>query len=401
LRLLWVKLGGLWPLTSGGRLRSFHLVRELSKTNEVSIVTTHTPGNDPDLAERLPFCSVVSLPYEAPRQGSLPFLGALVASWVSSLPVDLWKWRVPALTRRVGELLREFRPDVCVADFLVAVPNIPPDGKTPTVLFEHNVEHLIWKRLASVERGFLRRSALELEWRKMRRYESRACTEVDLTLAVSAVDSEILRANAPQAALRDIPTGVDTDYFRPAGAAEVPGAIAFLGSMDWFPNEEGVLYFIESILPAIRREAPEATFTVIGRNPGPRLQAAAANADVRLTGTVGDVRPLVASASVVVVPLRVGGGTRLKIFEALAMGKAVVSTSIGAEGLPVVPGEHFLRADHPQDFARDVVQLLREPRRRRELGRAGRALVETRHSWCEAAREFERNCREVIHAHAS
>jgi len=143
---------------------------------------------------------------------------------------------------------------------------------------------------------------------------------------------------------------------------------------------------------------PDVSLTVVGRSPRARLRAAARAADVRVTGTVADVRPHVAEAAVFVVPLRVGGGTRLKIFEALSMGKAVVSTTVGAEGLPLVPGEHYLRADEPADFARAVVALLRDPARRRRLGAAGRDLVEARYGWAMVTRAFENRIEEAAAA---
>jgi glycosyltransferase involved in cell wall biosynthesis len=403
MRIIWVKVGGLWPLTSGGRLRSFHLVSELSRRHEVIVITTHEIGEDPRLlAAQLPSCEAVfSVPFVAPKKGSLSFARALISSWLSPLPVDLWKWQVPALRRLLEEFLADGKPDVCVADFLAALPNLPLTGRPPTILFEHNVEHLIWKRLASLEGRWWLWGPLEVEWRKMRRFESRALCGVDLTLAVSGSDSKILSSSAPGARVSAIPTGVDTRYFAPTGTPETPGSLAFLGSMDWFPNEDAVLHFVEMILPRVKSEVPEATLTVVGRNPGVRLKAAALAAGVRLTGTVDDVRPYVAASSVVVVPLRAGGGTRLKIFEALAMGKAVVSTTVGAEGLPLEPGTHFLQADEPEAFARAVVSLLRDPGRRLDLGNAGRALVEARYSWAQVAQVFEDNCREVIHAHAS
>src|SRR5207253_10840240 len=141
-------------------------------------------------------------------------------------------------------------------------------------------------------------------------------------------------------------------------------------------HEDGIVYFVEAIFPRIRRAVPDVSLTVVGRNPGPRVRRLATHPGVRVTGTVSDVRPYVARAAVCVVPLRVGGGTRLKIFESLAMGKAVVSTSVGAEGLPLVAGEHFLRADDPSDFAHAVVRLLRDRDLRRRLGLTGRRLGE-------------------------
>ena len=186
----------------------------------------------------------------------------------------------------------------------------------------------------------------------------------------------------------------------PNGTRERATELVFTGSLDWYPNEDAVLHFVDAILPRIRREVPEASLTVAGRNPTPRLRARAAAAGVRVTGTVDDVRPFVHEAAVFVVPLRIGGGTRLKIFEALAMRKAVVSTTVGAEGLPLTPGEHFLQADDPGDFANHVIELLRAPERRRALGATGRRLVEERYSWAQVAREFEARCEEVVGRHA-
>jgi len=401
MRILWVKVGGLWPLNTGGRLRSVHMIAELTRRHRVTVVTTHGPQDDPaGLAARLAGCErVISLPYAAPKHGSTRFARALVRSWFSPLPVDPWKWRIPALQKEVARLLTAEPFDLCVADFLVAAANVPLDGPVSTVLFAHNVEHMIWKRLSQVEARLWRRALLELEWRKMRRYEAQACTRPRLTIAVSEADRSMLAAQAPRARVCAIPTGVDSAYFTPNGSEERPGELVFTGAMDWFPNEDGILHFVEVVLPRIRDAAPDASLTVVGRNPGPRLQRLTAVPGVRITGTVQDVRPYVAPAAVCVVPLRVGGGTRLKIFEALAMGKAVVSTTVGAEGLPLVPGTHFVQADDPAQFADSVVALLRDPARRRALGSAGRRLVEERHSWSQVVREFEARCEEVT-AHA-
>jgi glycosyltransferase involved in cell wall biosynthesis len=290
--------------------------------------------------------------------------------------------------------------DLCVADFLVAMPNLPARASVPVVLFEHNVEHMIWKRLHDVEKRPWRRALLGLEWRKMRRYETAACARAGLTVAVSEADRALLAANAPGADIRAIGTGVDTAYFHPSDAAEAPATLVFTGSMDWYPNEDAILYFIAEVLPQLRQAVPGLSLAVVGRDPTERLRAACSAAGVQVTGTVADVRPYVAEAAVHVVPLRIGGGTRLKILEALAMGKAVVATRVGAEGLPIVPGEHFLQADSPADFAQAVVTLLKDPGRRRALGMAGRRLVEERHSWAQVTRQFEDHCEEVVARHA-
>lgn len=398
MRILWVKVGGLWPPDRGGRLRSFHAIAELSRRHRVLVATTHGPGDDPEgLKAALPRCErIVSVPHALPRQGSGRFAWALARSWFSHLPVDLDKARVPALREAAGHLARTASIDVCVADFLAAMPNVPLGGAAPVALFQHNVEHVIWRRLAGAEGRAWRRALLELEWRKMRRFEARATARAHLTLAVSEADRAALDGLAPQARVRAIPTGVDTEYFAPRAEPETPAGLVFTGAMDWYPNEDGIVHFLDSVLPAIRREVPGASLTVVGRNPTARLVEAGARAGVRVTGTVDDVRPFVAEGAVYVVPLRVGGGTRLKIFEALAMGKAVVSTSIGAEGLPLEPGTHYIQADDPADFARAVVELLGQPERRRRLGAAGRALVEKRYSWAEVARAIEAHLQDIV-----
>jgi glycosyltransferase involved in cell wall biosynthesis len=402
MRILWVKVGGLWPLNTGGRLRTFHTISELSRRHRVHVLTTHGPSDEPDgLVARLPHCErVLSVPHRIPKQGSAQFAISLAQSWLSPLPIDVWKCRVPALRREVERLLATGGIDVCVADFLAATPNIPFGGPVPVVLFEHNVEHMIWKRLSENASQVWRRVILECEWRKMRRYEARTCSKADLTVAVSEIDRALLAANVPHARIRSIPTGVDTTFFTPNGSCEQPESLVFTGSMDWFPNEDAILHFMDAILPRIREEIPRVALTVVGRSPTPRLRAAAAGAGVKVTGTVDDIRPHVAEAAVYVVPLRIGGGTRLKIFEALAMGKAVVATTVGAEGLPLIPGDHFLQADDPAEFARAVVSLLRDPVQRRSLGAAGRRLIEERYSWSHVAREFEERCEEALTNHA-
>jgi sugar transferase (PEP-CTERM/EpsH1 system associated) len=402
MRILWIKMGALWPLDSGGRLRSFHILSELAQRHAVTVLTTHGPADDPDaLAAHLPpGTNVVSIPFVIPKFGSARFAVALLRSWFSTLPVDLAKFRVPALSRKISELVDAKQVDLCVADFLSAAPNISVHDAVPVVFFTHNVEHMIWKRLSQVGGG-LRRPLLELEWRKLRRCEAQLCARATLALTVSDTDRELLATLAPAANLATIPTGVDTTYFAPGGAEASAYQMVFTGSMDWHPNEDAMLYFLDRILPRIRREQPRASLTIVGRRPSARLQARASEVGVQVTGTVADIRPYVAAAAVYIVPLRIGGGTRLKIFEALAMGKAVVSTSIGAEGLPVVPGEHIIQTDDPDDFACAVLALLNDPARRRALGDAGRQLVEARYAWPQVAREFEARCHEALRRHAS
>lgn len=170
MRILWVKVGGLWPLNTGGRLRSFHILKELSRRHPVTVLTTHGAADDPrQLAEQLPEARCLSFPHTPPKQGSARFAWALFRSWFSPDPLDMRKWRVPELGLAVRQSLAHGAADVCVADFLASVPNVALAGPVPVVLFEHNVEHAIWKRLHDVERSGWRRWPLALEWRKDRK----------------------------------------------------------------------------------------------------------------------------------------------------------------------------------------------------------------------------------------
>src|SRR5512138_710124 len=402
MRIVWVKMGGLWPATTGGRVRSLNTISELARGHQVTVITTHGHGDDPNgLKQQLARCErVISVPYAVPKRGSAAFIGAVASSWFSHYPVDLWKWRVPEVRRVVREVLASGDVDLCVADFLFAAANVPMADGVPVLLFEHNVEYLIWQRLANLETTVWKRALFELEWRKLRACEAEACRRAALTVTVSDDDRQRLEELGAGIRAVPIPTGVDTRYFTPRRDAEVAGRLVFSGSMDWHPNEDAVCYFADEILPRIRVDIPGASFTIVGRNPSARVRELATRPGIVVTGTLDDVRPSIAEGSVYVVPLRTRSGTRIKIFESLSIAKAVVSTSVGAEGLALESGRHFLAADTAHDFAHAVTRLLRDPARRRSLGDAGRALVESSYSWSKVARQFEAHCEEVVAEHA-
>jgi sugar transferase (PEP-CTERM/EpsH1 system associated) len=389
MRVMWIKVGGLWPLNTGGRLRTFELLSALSATHEITLVTTH--GQDDDagaLAAHLPnLADVVSVAYTVPKQGSARFVLALARSWASREPVDLWRWRVPAVECAAAEQLRSGQWDAVVADFLVSAPNVPRTA-VPVVYFSHNVEHQIWRRLASIETQPLRRAALELEWRKVRRREARMVREAAMTIAVSDADKTRLQADAPDARIGVIATGVDTDYFRPRPGRTMRKRLVFCGSMDWYPNEDAVVDFAIHVWPRIKARHPDASFCVVGRRPSARVRELARAGGFDVTGTVPDVRPFVAAADVCIVPLRVGGGTRIKIFEALAMARPVVSTTIGAEGLGLIDGTHYVAADDHGAFVSAIDRVFESDDLRARLATEGRALVETRYAWPQIAAQF-------------
>jgi glycosyltransferase involved in cell wall biosynthesis len=227
--------------------------------------------------------------------------------------------------------------------------------------------------------------------------ERRYLRLADHVLTVSDTDRDAFASFLEPEQLTVIPTGVDLDYFQPMPLEETANSLVFTGSMDWLPNQDGILYFVDAILPLIKQQQPDVSLEVVGRSPSRKLQALAEREkSMRLSGWVEDIRPFVARGAICIVPLRIGGGTRLKIFEAMAMGKAVVSTSVGAEGLPVRHGDNILLADTPEDFALSVISLLRDSDQRNRLGSAARALVQEKYSWPKVAESFADTLQDVI-----
>jgi polysaccharide biosynthesis protein PslH len=390
-KILWVKAGGLLPLDSGGKIRSYNILRELAKLHEVTYFGFHAEQESAAHDElRNIFAEVVCSPLNLPPAKSLTELAQYSLGILSRDPYAIRKYCRPPVAKQLRQLVLSHTYDVIICDFLVAAGVIPWDVPVPKVLFTHNVEAVIWKRHYEVARNPFWKMLSWREWRAMEGAETRYVKQADLVLAVSQADSDAFAHLVPAERLAVITTGVDIDYFSPNFHAEEENTLVFTGSMDWMPNEDGIFYFTQEILPLIARQIPSVKLTVVGRKPSRRLQTLASqNSErVKLTGWVEDVRPYLAKGAVCIVPLRVGSGTRLKIFEAMSMAKAVVSTTIGAEGLPVKQGSEVFLADTPEQFADQTVQLLRDANLRHDVGLAARHLVEARYSWASVAQTF-------------
>jgi len=392
MKILWVKAGGLVPPDTGGKIRSYNILRELARQHSVTFFSFYG-AHDGDVHHSLKdlFDRVVCVPLLLPEPKSPAELGDYIVRLFSSQPYGIAKYCRPEVRRRLHALLNEESFDVIVCDFIYAAGVVPWDWPGPKVFFAHNVEAIIWRRHYEVAVNPLWKAISWVEWRRMEVAERRYLKLADHVLTVSETDRDVFARFVEPKKLTVIPTGVDVDYFEPQSVEEAPNSLVFSGSMDWLPNEDAVLYFIETIFPLIKQQCPEVSLEVVGRSPSRKLQAAAEREkNVRLTGWVEDIRPFVARAAICVVPLRIGGGTRLKIFEAMAMGKAVISTTVGAEGLPVGPGKDVVLADTPHDFAQSVICLLRDPHLRRRLGSGARSLVQENYSWGRVAESFVR-----------
>jgi len=383
LKILWVKSGGLVPLDHGGRIRSYQLARELARKHEVSLFTFYAEDpNDAHKELESVFARVIGIPLHIAPAQSAADLWAYARNLFSLRPYSQAKYCQPQVAARLREHLRKEKYDLILCDFLLTAAVIPWDVPCPKVLFTHNIEARIWERQVKVARNPIWKAVCYREYLCLSRMERHYIQRADCVLAVSETDRDFFAGFADPAKIHVIPTGVDVEYFHPVPNSEEPNTLVFTGSMDWLPNEDGIFWFVEQVLPRIRQQVPDVSLWVVGRRASAKLQELGKREPgVHVTGTVDDIRPYVARGSVCVVPLLVGGGTRIKIFEAMAMGKAVVSTTIGAEGLPVTSGENILLADQPAEFAQHITRLLRDRAERSTLGSAARQLVESKYSW--------------------
>ena len=374
----------LFPPDTGGKVRSLNILSRLAKRAQIHAVSFAELERDAAAIREMNgiFASYTPIPWRETKKYSARFYGEVLANHFGSWPYFLAKCNQPDLRITVESLLAKHSFDLMFCDFLHTAAPLSDVTFAPKVLFEHNVEFLLRKRKWGVEENPMRKAIFAAEWEKTRRIEAATCNAFNHVFTVSRDDEETLRNEFGLRYVSTLQTGVDTDYFRPCETPEQHGSIAFVGSMDWDPNEDGVIWFLNEIYPRVRALAPNATFSIVGRNPSDRLRAAADDMPgVELTGRVDDVRPYLAKAQVVVVPLRVGGGTRIKIPEAMAMAKSVVSTTIGAEGLALHPGCEISIADQPDEFAAAVATLLRQETLRKAMATAARKAVVHRYGW--------------------
>lgn len=404
MRILWVKAGGIVPADTGGRIRSLHILKELARRHSVSIFTyyaehfgdQHRGSNQ--ARELREFADVVAIPIALPSERSsrdyFSYARTLFSSEPSSMQViggesggRLRYFDSGAMRQRLGNLIAGGKFDVLICDFIYPAGLIDWTLSCPKVLFTHNVEAQLWKQQFEAANHPIRKFLYWREWRALSAAERRYALEADHVVTVSEQNRAVFADFVDPARISTIATGVDLDFFQPANYT-ASHSMVFTGSMDWTPNQEGILFFASEILPHIHAEVPDADLWVVGRYPSREIQQLA-GPRIHVTGRVDDIRPFLERSPVYIVPLRSGSGTRIKIFEAMAMGKAVVSTALGAEGLPVTDGENILIADDPRKFAGAVIRILRDRESAARLGRAARALVEKHFAWKTAASQFE------------
>jgi sugar transferase (PEP-CTERM/EpsH1 system associated) len=378
----------LTGFSQGTTIRNFNLIAGLCRRHTVDLLTFHAPS-DVGGAELLsPYCEqVVTAP---PPARTLRRRG--LDTLLRRAPDMALRLEAPTMHDRLAGLLRAGHYDILQVEGIEMAPYaLALEGTArPRLIFDdHNAEYVLQKRAFTTDvrrpRRWVGAAYSLIQWRKLMSYERRICAAADAVVAVSEVDREALQQLAPGLEVTVVPNGVDLDFYRPGVTPPEPGlgphSLVFTGKMDFRPNVDAVLWFVEEVLPLITAALPDACFYAVGQSPHERLATLAGHPSVVVTGRVPDTRPYIAGAGLYVVPLRIGGGTRLKVLEAMAMGQAMVSTRLGCDGFPFEDGREVRFADAPDAFAEAAIALLQDRDRAEALGRAARSYVETHYGW--------------------
>lgn len=386
-----------YPPDSGGRIAIFNSIKYMSHRYTMTLLSFVTEQTAPYARALEPYCSQVVTVRSAPRSPVV----AMALNLPSGIPYTMAKFRSADMVRQVARLSQSGQFDLVHIDHLHMAwyAQSLPSG-LPVVLREHNVESVIMRRFAERASNPFIKGYAALQARRLRRYEAASCSRFDRCLVMTDVDSRTLQQMAPDARIEVVPCGVDTAWFDPAlvpssGSPE-PHRLVTTGDYSWPPTADGLEDFVSRIYPLIRRAVPDVTLSVVGRQPPASVVRAAAQTGITVLGRVEDVRPAILSGAVFVVPTRIGSGIRLKILEAMALRRPVVSTSVGCEGIEATPGEHLLVADDPEGFAGRVVQLLDDPALGQRLAAAAARLIERRYAWTAIADRLDAVYRTVV-----
>ncbi len=371
-----------FPPHQGTSLRNFNLIAGLSRRHEIHLFGFIPPDHDQTAVDRMcDFCAVVEMAPQPTRTLSQ----RLLTTFTSPLPDMAHRLTSPDMHARLRAHLQRHSFEVIDLEGIEMAPylptlldSIPANRPRPRLVFDnHNAEYVLQKRVFQADAGRPARWPAALysliQWLKLAGYEAQICRRVDVVSAVSAEDAAALHRLAAGLNVVVIPNGVDISYytsFAPTQPGLPPRSLVFTGTMDFRPNVDAAVWFVEQVFPLIRRQIPDAVFYIVGQRPHRRVEALAQQPGVRVTGRVPDARPYIADAEVYVIPLRSGGGTRLKVLEAMAMHKAIVSTPMGCDGYPITDGQEVILADRPALFAQRVVDLLGNAEHRRVLGQA-------------------------------
>lgn len=399
LKVLFLSQRFLFPQDTGGKLRTSNILEHLNRQFSLTVISNvESPKDDPYIGQMDRLCDkFIPVPWVEPKRYSLRFYWEIFKKQFSIYPVTMLNDFSPELEDAVLGELNTVKYDLAICDFMQSTLNFRRADKIPRILFQHNVETTIARRHMQRSKDPFSKIFWWIQFRKMFYHEKKVSSLFDTVIAVSEADRQRMEDWYKLNNVRTIPTGVDTDFYSVNGKAQDNKQIVFVGAMDWLPNNDAMYYFLAKIFPIIQKQEPEVNFVIVGRNPSPQLERFAKSySNVTLTGWVEDIRPYILASAVFLVPIRIGGGTRMKIYEGMAMGKAIVSTTIGAEGLPLHNAEHIFLVDDERDFANQVVKLLRDDKLRQQIGKQARQYVYENFRWEKVADVFAKICQDTV-----
>ena len=380
IRILFLSPTVPFPLTDGGRIRVFNLLKQIATQDDVTLLALETQPTDAEGVAQLQQLGIrVHLVPNAQTLPSVSF-ATLLKAFLKRQPITVVRYDLPAYRQKFKELIATGTFDLVHYE-MFHTAQFHTEARLPSVLSQQNVDSAIWRRLCGETVNPFYKFAYWTQQLAFQRYERILSPKFDAVTCTSDIDAAVFQRHCAEDVIEIIPNGVDVTHYLPDFSAEAPAHLIYIGSMDWYPNEDAVDFFADEVLPEIQERVPDVRFSIVGGNPSARVQKLAERKGVVVTGRVLEIKPYFAEATVFVVPLRIGSGTRLKILEALAMGKAIVSTSVGAEGLDLKDGEEIFIADESTVFAEAVTRLLTDASLRRRIGENGRARVERDYDW--------------------
>lgn len=387
-RILWLSHFVPFPPKGGCFQRSYNLLKHVGARHDVHLLAfKHKAGTHPDeetrdaRAELLKYCSTVDVIDISSTTSGLPAISRAASSVVRGQPLTVSLFDTVEMHRRVHEIVSRIKFDVVHFDTISLAPYLQDLGDTSTIMTHHGAESVMIARRMAHEPNPLKRAFFGVEAKLLRRYEAEYCHRFDMNVVMTDLDQQSMQEIDPRATFEIVENGVDVQFFAPTPACS-RSVIIFAGRLDQYSNRDGILNFMETTWPLVKASHPAAEIQIIGANPPERLrELAASDPAVNVPGFVDDVRPYFARSAVAICPLRDGGGMRIKILDALAMGKPIVSTTIGCEGIKIVDGQDLLLADTPKDFAAAIGRVFDDAALRESLARKGRAVAERVYSW--------------------
>ena len=383
-----------WPLTDGAVIRDFNLLREAAKRHEVSLLCFLFKPTDRDNFEALrPFCKkIVGIDLGRPKWRTLV---NAAHSLVTSDPFIIREYWRPVMAQALEEFVEDERIDIVHSHFLHMSQYVRYKRSAAFIHDAHNLEHVLWQRMERTTSNLLKKAFMHTQYGKLVRLQQIVAQASEKCVVLSDEDRAEYRRICPAADVTTVPNGADVEYWTPRNDSAEPASILYFGNLSWPPQADAASYFHDKILPLIRRQVPDVKFYIVGQSPPDALKALASER-VFVTGFVPDMRDYVARATVVVMPLRAGAGTKHRVFQALCMKKAVVCTAIAAEGIALTHGETAMLADDPETFASATISLLQDAALRQRLGERGRQLVLDRYDWRAIYERLEEAFQEAV-----